>query len=186
MQTKINEQLKKYRNCIIERLFLIVYPPLGEDSFQQIDMRLGIVLKGGDGMLLTLSTDIDDIWSPVLMNEKFQSTYYSDTDFSIRIKMWMEDDPDLPLILEYFDFTNSHYFSNISQNNIKEIQLLHIENNHEPFGVKLLFEKDYLLSYPNSDGNTIETKDFNKNDGLTNFEKLGKIIYSTIKDIDSK
>lgn len=90
------------------------------------------------------------------------------------------EDENLIIGKEYYDVTKSELFDNIIGNEIEGIEFLKVEGNPEPFGLKILFKDDYIVSIPNSDGNTVETKTFNKNNSIENFKHLGKIIYSKV------
>ncbi|MDD5276207.1 MAG: hypothetical protein PHR16_09000 [Methylovulum sp.] len=76
--------------------------------------------------------------------------------------------------------TNADEFKNIILHEIKSIEFSEIQNNPPPFGVKIIFENDYIFSTPISDGNTIETSCFNKNNNILNFEKMGSITFKPI------
>ncbi len=97
------------------------------------------------------------------------------------MKTWMKAEDDSLIIgREYYDVTKSEKFKAIINAKIEEIDVLNIEGNPEPFGLRILFKDDYIISIPNSDGNTVETKAFNKNDCISNFKQLGNIIYSKV------
>jgi len=174
------EKLKSLISGTIERIFLIVFPPDGEELKSEIDIRFGIVLKEYPGELITISTDLSDIWSPVLKVEPIPDNVYNELMFDKRMRQWMNDELKDEIALEYYEVTYSDHFRNIAGNPIKEIQVVSIEGNQEPFGLKILFESDYILSFPNSDGNTIETKYFNKLDLINRFKHLGNIIYTNV------
>jgi hypothetical protein len=55
------------------------------------------------------------------------------------------------------------------------LQWICIKSEKEPFGVKLFFENDFILSFPNAGGNTVRTGRFSLNGNLQVFESLGDI-----------
>jgi hypothetical protein len=165
----------------VERVFVIAYPPFGEETLAEIDIRLGLVFKENPEVLLTVSTDLNDVWSPVLKAEQIPAVQFNSYQFEKRISKWMKQEIDDELILEYYEFTNSNDFNDIVGSKIEKIELIMIQGNPEPFGLKVSFKNDFIISLPNSNGNTIETKHFNKNEGLNNFDYLGNVIYSEIK-----
>lgn len=174
------EKLKSLITATIERVFLVVFPPHGEELKSEIDIRFGIVLRENPEDLITISTDLTDIWSPVLKIEPIPVKAYDELMFDKRMNQWMKAELNDEITLEYYEVTYSDNFRNIVGNPIKEIQLVSIEGNQEPFGLKILFESDYIFSFPNSDGNTIETKYFNKLDLINRFKHLGNIIYTSV------
>lgn len=174
------KKIKSLVNRTVERIFLIVFPPIGEESILEIDIRLGLVLKGSPEKLVTISTDMNDLWTPVLHIEPIPPFHYSEFHFEKRIEQWMKEELKDEIILEHYEVTNSDYFRNIVGKKIEEIQILSVYGNPEPFGLKFLFENDFIISFPNSDGNTIETKKFNKNENMENFKSFGEVIYSKV------
>lgn len=174
------DKFKSLINNVIERIFLIVFPPKGEESMLQVDIRIGLVLKNNPDKLITIGTDLDDIWTPVIDIEPVPTSFYQGFLFEERIKKWMRCEVEEDIIIEYFDVTNLNTFQNIIEKQVKEVLLIKVEGNDNPFGLKLIFENDYIISFPNSDGNTIETKFFNRNENIINFLHLGNITYSKI------
>lgn len=174
------EKIKEIHNAIIVRLFLIVFPPIGEDNISDVDIRLGLVLKNNPEVLFTIGTDINDIWSPIINEESIPLFSFNEFDFDERVKLWMKQELNDEITLEYFDFTNSENFKEIVGKKIEEVELIMVEGNPDPFGIKIIFENDFIISFPNSDGNTIETKKFNKSENLKNFNHLGKVIYRKV------
>ncbi|MBK7638077.1 MAG: hypothetical protein IPJ13_30200 [Saprospiraceae bacterium] len=82
---------------------------------------------------------------------------------------------------EYYNVSQWDLFDKIVESEIIRIELIWIEGYDEPFGVKIHFKNDYIISTPISDGNTVETSRFNQNANIELFEKLGKIEYKTIE-----
>ncbi len=81
---------------------------------------------------------------------------------------------------EYYDVTKVALFKNIASSRILSIELIGIVGEISPFGVKLVFSNDYILSTPISDGNTVETLFFNRNDNIQNFKTVGVIEHTTL------
>jgi hypothetical protein len=174
-------EFKELNRKIVDKLFLIVWSPWGEEKESDLDISFGFVFKNEPNKLCIVSVDKNELWSPQLSIESLPEYKYSWEDFQPRIKMWMNaKDENLIIGKEYYDVTKSDLFNNIIGNEIKMIELIYIKGNPEPFGVKILFKDDYIISTPNTDGNTVETKGFNKTNILENFKNLGNIIYSKI------
>jgi hypothetical protein len=175
--TKFNELIKKK----VDKLFLVIWPPWGEEKESDIDISFGFVFKSEPNTLCVISVDKDELWSPQISFEALPESKYSWEDFYPRIKMWMKaEDDNLIIDKEYYDVTKSELLNNFIGKEIEGIEFMNIEGNPEPFGVKLLFKHDYIISMPNLDGNTVETTAFNKNNNIENFKHLGNIIYSEI------
>jgi hypothetical protein len=163
---------------IVDKLFLVIWSPWGEENESDIDISFGFVFKNEPNELCLISVDKDELWSPNISFESLPENKYSWEDFYPRIKMWMNaEDENLIIGKEYYDVTKCVLFKKIVDSEIEGIELLRLEDNLEPFGLRILFKDDYIISMPNTDGNTVETKDFNKNDSIENFKQLGNVIY---------
>lgn len=174
-------EFKELVRKIVDKFFLVVWSPWGEEKESDIDISFGFVFKNEPNKLFIVSVDKDELWSPYILFEALPENKYSWEDFYPRIKMWMNaEDENLIIGKEYYDVTKSKLFDNIIGNEIEGIELLNLEGNPEPFGVKILFKDDYIISIPNSDGNTVETKAFNKTNSIENFKQLGNVIYSKV------
>jgi hypothetical protein len=171
------KSIKNIRNQVINKLFLILFPPIGEESISEIDIRLGLVLSGRPDILLVIGTDMNDIWTPLVTEESIPVFSYNELDFENRVVLWMKQELTDEISLEYYDFTKSDNFNEIVGKEIEEIEFLFLEGNPNPFGIKILLKNDFILSFPNSDGNTIETTYFNKNNNIKNFKYLGEVIF---------
>lgn len=174
------EIIKGMLSNTIRNVFLIVFPPIGEESLSQVDIRIGLVTEENSNSLYVIGTNMEDLWSPMFSIEQIPTTHFSDLEFQDRTKQWMSQQLNDDVMLEYYDFSKSAYFDDIVGEKITDIEILNIKGNPEPFGMKFLFNNDFILSIPNSDGNTIETKTFNKNENIKNFYHLGSVIYSKV------
>jgi hypothetical protein len=177
----------KFRELLgrtVSRLFLVVWPPLGEQNESDIDISFGIVFSDEPNKLYVISVDKNEIWSPYIFYHSLPKDKYTWKDFYPRIKMWMNSEDDNCIVIEaseYFDVTNCELFQKIVDSKIIDIVLIGIEGIPEPFGIKILFSShDYIISTPISDGNTVETTQFNRNNNIDVFKKSGKIEYRTI------
>jgi hypothetical protein len=172
--------LKKISTNTIKKIFVIVYPPYGEQDLSWFDIKFGICLDNYSNSLITIGTDMDDIWTPFIKIEKIPTGFYNEFEFEKRMNLWMKKDINSEFIFEYFDFTNSVYFLDIIDKKIIDIEYIKIEGISEPFGLKFIFENDYIISYPSENGSRFETKFFNHCNKLVHFEHLGKVIFETI------
>lgn len=168
-------------NQKIEKLFLIIWPPIGEIALIDVDISIGFIFENSPDKLCVLSIDKNDMWSPSLHIEDIPKVVFSGNTLNFKIENWMKSIYIDNLDMEYFEVTSDLKFHKIVSNKVKSIELIKVSNIDEPFGLKMLFEDDYILCTPISDGGTIETKFFNKNDNLKNFEKLGKINFELLK-----
>lgn len=175
--TEFKELIKK----TVDKLLLVIWAPYSEEQESEIDISFGLIFKSDPNKLFVISVEKNELWTPYISTESIPKNKYSWEDFYPRIKVWMNSkDENLSIGKEYYEVTKSELFSNIIGEEIKKIELLKLEDNPEPFGVKLHFKHDYIVSMPNSDGNTVETKFFNKNNSLDNFKRLGNVIYSKV------
>ncbi len=174
-------EFKKLIKKKVSRLFLVIWAPWGEEKESDIDISFGFVFKDESDKLCVISVNKDDLWSPYISYEPLPISNYTWEDFYPRIKMWMKaKDDNLIIDKEYYEVTKSDRFKSITGAEIEGIEFISIEGNTEPLGVKIFFKDDCIISIPNSDGNTVETKAFNKNNSIENFKHLGNIIYSRV------
>jgi hypothetical protein len=172
------KEFKELISKVVERIFLIIWSPWGEKNRSEVDISLGVVLENDPNVLLIIGVDKDELWSPKISIEPLPIEFYSWEDFYPRIKMWMNsEDENLIIGKELYEVTESKIFTDICGNEIEGIEFINVEGNPEPFGVKILFKDDYIISLPNTDGNTIETKSFNKNNSIENFKRIGNLNY---------
>jgi hypothetical protein len=172
-------EFKRLLRKEIERLFLVIWTPWGEEKESDIDISFGFVFKDEPSRLCLISVDKDELWLPHISYESLPQGKYTWEDFYPRMKMWMKaEDDNLIIGKEYYDVTKCEIFKTIIDAEVEEIELISLEGIPEPFGVRILFKDDYIISIPNSDGNTVETKTFNKNNSIDNFKNLGNIVFS--------
>ncbi|KAB2916135.1 MAG: hypothetical protein F9K23_08475 [Bacteroidetes bacterium] len=165
----------------VSRLFLVVWTPWGEEKEADIDISFGFVFNDEPSKLFVISVDKDELWLPHIFHQSLPENKYSWKDFYPKIKMWMNSEDDSCIIVnEYFDVTDCELFKEIVESEIIGIELIGIEGNDAPFGVKIHFKNDYIISTPISDGNTVETSQFNQNGNIEVFKKIGKVEYTAI------
>lgn len=166
----------------ISRIFLIVWPSQGVKETSMLDVSLGLVLDNAYEDLWMVTTDIQDGWSPLLqcLDIKAIPRIYDHHSYDTRVKGWMHSTITDELNNEFFDFSQSHFFKNICSKEIVNVELISLEENPMPFGVKIACENDYIMSLSSANGNTIETARFNKHHTLQNFQHLGKITFTKV------
>ncbi|MEL6943550.1 MAG: hypothetical protein AAFO82_12840, partial [Bacteroidota bacterium] len=86
--------LKKIIDAQVEKLLLIIFPPVGEQYFSQIDMSVGLVLSSFREKMIVISTDNDELTSPSIKFEDFPKSYYKWKDFQTRMYNWFENKND--------------------------------------------------------------------------------------------
>jgi hypothetical protein len=162
----------------VVQIFLVVWPPWGEEHVSAIDISIGLVFKEKQDELCVIGIDKDELWSPHAYFEKLPEKIYAWEDFHPRMTTWMNsEDEDLIIGKEYYNVTNSELFKNIRGNIIEGLEFLSLVGFTEPFGLKIIFKNDFILSLPNFDGSTFQTREFNNNGRLEYFEQLGKIVH---------
>lgn len=174
------EIFKKLIHQEVKKLFLVVWPPLGEEKELDIDISFGFVFRQNPDKLCIVTTNKDDMWTPCLRFEEVPINIYPWPSFTSRMNAWMNSECKSNLEMEYYEVTEYQQFSNIISSRIQAVEFVGLENNPEPFGVKVVFDNDYILSTPISDGNTVETSQFNKNDNLLNFKRMGNLEVKSI------
>jgi len=162
----------------IEKLYLIMWPPFGEDKLLDIDLTFGFKFEKEDVFITSICIDKIDLWTPIV-KWVTPEYIYEGTLFYKRLEMWMlmESLTDENFSYEIYDVSSMSCFSNIVLEPILEVQLMSLETEKEstPFGIKFYFEKDYIMFFPNSTGTTIETIGFNQNENLSFFQAMGRI-----------
>lgn len=170
-------------NKKVVRLFLIVWPPFGEENKDQIDISVGLMFSDETHQLCIISTEPNDLTTPCIRYEAIPAHTLPWNSFETRMKSWMESNEEWVIDTEYYEVTDVEIFRNIVSQTILDVEFVGIKNHETPFGVKLIFDNDYILSTPIVDGNTIETLYFNKNNNVANFVTLGSIVYKSIKTV---
>lgn len=165
----------------ISELFLVIWTPYGEERLSDVDMCFGFVFNGEQDKFCVISVHKDELWSPHIVQKAYPVEKLSWVDFYSKIDIWMKsEDENCAIESKYFDVTHSELFKEISGAEIIGIELICVEGNDEPFGVKMLFENDYIISTPISDGNTVETSRFNQNRNIEVFSNIGKVKFINV------
>ncbi len=175
------ETFKELIDKKVEKLFLVVWPPLGEKKELDIDISFGLVFHHIPDHLCIITTDKDDMWTPCLRFENTPNFTYSWSEFTSRMDAWMKSEELGSLETEYYDISKAKQFRKIVSYRIQSIELIGLENNTEPFGVKIVFDDDYIISTPISNGNTVETSHFHKNENIANFENMGTLEFKELQ-----
>lgn len=174
------EVFKNLINKRVKKLFLVVWPPLGEDRELDIDISFGFIFQQEMDHICVITTNKDDMWSPCIRFENIPQNTYCWLDFAPRMKYWMKSENPNSLEIEYYDVTEASLFQDIVGSEVLSIELLSLEGNSMPFGIKMRFDDEYILSTPIADGNTVETSRFHKNNNLAYFEKIGLIEFKKL------
>ena len=174
------DTLKSIIGKQVNRLFLIVWPPFGESDASQIDLSIGYVIEDAPNKLLVISTDKNDLTSPIVEHQPIPEKYFKWSEFDRRMQDWISCEEGMEIDTEYYDVSDVDVFQNIINQKVLDVELVKIVNN-SPLGVKLIFDNDFILSTPTNDGNTIETIFYNKNENLKKFLPLGEIEYESLK-----
>lgn len=177
------EKLKNIINQEVIKLFLVVWPPLGEDKIVNIDISFAFIFHNNPSSFCVITTDRTDMWTPHVNYEAIPEKIYSWSVFDERMNSWMKQNEDRNLEMEYYDVSSSEYFTNIVSSRVKSIEIVKLKNIPDPFGVKIIFENDFILSTPISDGNTVETSRFNKNSNLLTFQNMGALEFKNLFEI---
>ncbi|RYX82877.1 hypothetical protein EON83_17360 [bacterium] len=158
-------------------MFILVWPPVGEENMLDVDMALGLVFDDAPTQLCVISIDRADIWTPCVQYESLPLKMSSWQSFDSDIKAWMASSEGEEFKVQYFDFSFSPAFEFISGHLVRHVDLVCIKNDDKPFGVRLCFDEDYILLTPIADGGTVETRFFNQNNNVAHFETLGRVEY---------
>lgn len=170
-------EFKSLLGKTVNKLFLYVWPPWGEEEQINRDISFGFIFNDEPKRLCIIRVDKDELWRPHIEYQPLPQSVYSWEDFCPRMEKWKiaKEDTDMILDFEYYDVTGWAKFQSIIESRIIGIELIGVKDIPDPFGIKILFENDYVISMPNSDGNTVETKIFNKNNAVDYFKYLGSI-----------
>lgn len=175
---------KKLIGGKVRRLFIIVWPPLGEAGISAVDMSVGLVFDEYKS-IFHIQIDKDDLWTPIVSETDFAEILQW-SQFQPRMEGWMKGQIDGPLQHEVFEATQESIFGNIVSQEILDIECITLKSEWNPFAIKVCFRDDYLLVSPISDGTTVETSLFNKSDNLNVFKKLGDIELIPLKDTENR
>lgn len=162
---------------VVQRLFLIVWPPLGEENRRDVDISLGFVFHQSPDKLCVISTDMGDMYTPCIRIVGMPSKIYPWPAYETRINDWMNSKCNDVIDTEYYEVTQEKLFSGIVSSEVLSIEFIGLEGEAEPFGVRVIFANSYIILSPIADGSTVETPHFNKNDNLLFFKNLGELWY---------
>ncbi|MGG5577258.1 hypothetical protein ACPDHL_07955 [Myroides sp. C15-4] len=177
----INE-LKKIKDKTVKQFYLVVWPPFGESDISQIDLSAGYVFEDSVDQLVVITTDKNDLTTPIIEYLPIPSIKRNWIEFEQRMKRWMSCEEGMEMDVEYYEVSDSNLFNNIVKQKILDVELITL-NTNLLLGVKLIFNNDFVLSTPISDGNTIETKLFNSYNNLENFLLLGSIDFISLNKV---
>ncbi len=176
MITEFKELIGKQVN----RFILVIFPPYAEENFDQIDMSAGFIFKEDAEKICVISTDKNYLERPSINYQNAPKDWFEWTIFYSRMKEWMNAENDWLIDYEYYEATEITEFRNIVNNSILDVQLAFAGEDNTPFGVKIVFANDFLLSTPLIDGNTIETQVFNKKNNIEVFHKIGDVKFQSV------
>jgi hypothetical protein len=173
-------EYKKLIGKQVDRFILAVFPPHKEEDFNQVDISAGFVFQDEPEKLCVISTDKDYLDRPSIYYYPLPKNCFGWNMFYSRMAEWMNTENDWIIDYEYYDATESSEFRHIVNNSILDVQLAFADQDSIPFGVKIIFDNDFLLSTPIIDGNTIETSFFNKHNNIEVFRSLGKVEFTSV------
>lgn len=173
--------IKTLVGSVVQRLFIIVWPPYYEENMSDIDISVGLVLANQPNRLIIISTNKESGWAFNICERPLPEYILSWNTFNQRMNYWMKSPNEDDIIdYEYYEATNAEMFNTIVQRKIMTIEFIKVQSIPEPFGVKIIFEDDYIISTSTSDGNTIETSKFNNNNNISHFEGIGIVEYINV------
>lgn len=161
----------------VDQVILKMWPPFLEESLAFTD--LSVAFRFENYGYLYFTTDEDNYSLCIKGFEDIEICQKWEL-FDDRVNKWLSGDLTEINGYEYYDFTKHPDFDGITSNEVKNIQFLYVGDDAKPFGVKFVFKDDFFISVSGVDGNTIETKKFNKSDVITPFLNLGEIKFVDI------
>jgi hypothetical protein len=174
------ERLQNLIGKEVIRVFLKVWPPLGEDELGQVDLTIGLVFSDNTDVMLEIGTNISYGWGFNIEECEIPSFLHDWTEYESRMKEWFVSDEERFMEIEYFEVTKEDMFNGFL-GEILNAELMHIDDSdNNPFGVKLIFDTDYLMQFPISSGGTIETKTFNCWGLLNHYNHLGEVRFTPL------
>ncbi|QDQ25665.1 hypothetical protein FNU76_04475 [Chitinimonas arctica] len=167
-------------DCIIGKhvssFVLRVFPPFAESVLSSADVSF--LLRLDDGKWYLFHVRSDDNWSVEICCAEEPDCRGWD-EFNARIPLILSGEIESDYDYEFYNGTDASIFSGIAHSRVLSVDVLSSEGSKDAFGIRLNFEDDFILLYPNTDGSAIETKEFKQGRGLREFEVLGKIEIST-------
>ena len=163
------------------KMYLKVWPPYGENRQSDIDTAACFSFVGESNEVVGFTTDQSDLTTLCVFKAELPRVYFNWPFYKTRMQKWMQCDLEEDIDTEFYAAHESHLFGNIIDAPIKRIDYITV-GEEGPIGLRLQYENDYLLSFPNIDGNTIKTRHFNKDASLSAFENLGRVELVNILD----
>lgn len=179
--------ISNFKNLIgkkVNRFFIVIWPPLCEESMLGVDISVGIELEGDEGNIFQLKVSKEDNWTPEVSLIKEENVFKWRL-FEERLGRWMKGELDGAMVYELYDATNDPLFKSIAHLEILDIEFLTLSDSFNPFGVRVIFDNDFIVLSPCSDGSTIETSVFNRLNNLSNYSSMGNIKSIRLEVIDS-
>lgn len=179
------ENLKLIKQLVGRRLssiYLYIWPPYLEDNMLSVDMAVGMGFEGYEGAIYKVAINKEDCWTPVVQKTSLPDSLDGSFVYQ-RIKSWMTGEVSEIKGEEIFDMSADTAFQSLIGSSLASVELITLSGGFEPFGIKLIFDNDYIQVTPISDGGTVETSTFNCLNNLLNFEEMGKYKLIRISDI---
>lgn len=178
------EILYDYVGEKVAKLVVRIWPPFNEESNILFDISVGLTFENNTEEIFFLVTDENDLWTPLVLKEKNREfTIFNTIDQLVsRIEKWKLGKLNDIIDYEYYDLTSCEIFNYIIGYKLKEIHKITV-GEEGSFGIKLGFDKDFIISTPISSGSTFETRNFNKNENIKYFKTFGEVKILKLKEM---
>jgi hypothetical protein len=154
------------------KLILRIFPPYAERGFSSADVSL--VLQADSGRHFLFSVDPRSNWGVnIAVIDAPIVVQWDEYGQCLPAIMRGEIEPEFDYV--FCDASREGFFADILKQKIVSIDALTLGSLDDAFGLKLTFEKDFILIYPNTDGSAVETARFKQGRGLDEFKRLGRV-----------
>jgi hypothetical protein len=173
----IHTQLRQLIGEVVRRFVLRIYPPYAEGTLDAADVSFALEVTDGRWYLFCI--DAEDNWSArVECVEVAEAKEWG--EFESRIPQILSGELEPQYDYELYDASKAAEFAGIVNSKIVAIETLVCGRAPDVFGLRVIFEDDSILIYPNTDGSAIETKYFKQGRGLGEFHILGEVRTSRV------
>lgn len=160
----------------LQRLYLRIWTPDGEGSLA--NMEIGLLLDfGGRDCYCFTAPQPQDGWSIAMQRIALPpASDWSAFEQTLPILLVKESEPELGWQYSFYDTKGHAAFAGLVGSPLLGVDLLSVDEEPSPFGVRFRFQGDAVLVRSNAAGSTVASSAFNPDGNqLFYFEQVGRI-----------
>ena len=155
-------------------VYVKLWPPFFEEDISKANMCIGFAIDEDPGKIIFLGTNDQDIYTLKVWKEEIPTDDKIFNNIEHRIELWINGQLDGVLDYEYYKLSDDYRFKNIVNEFPRSVQVLSQNEMRRPFGIKMDFERDFVITCPSFDGSHFGTMLFNHDGILKNIKYMEK------------